>query len=394
MDKTTNVVVAEKKNGTKSEERKMNSFSYSLCNLLNSLTKKQLDQIRRRLDLKGLSSLNKKELVMKLEEFIPTKRKKILQTLDQERYSLLKEIYESRFINAEGLSPSKLEMLTAFGLVFPVVNDNKTMLTMPMDMIDTLEHLDHAELDFLSKRNDEWIQLMHGLLYYYGAIETPTLLAKISSFSNYDVKNKETLLNVLLSACDYHQEAYYDLHGFVNYQVADPNLLRKEQIQNKTLSEHPFTKEKILEVGIKTNAANHPEMNKLLDSLVTKAFVSNQKRGELAYQLFVMINKEEKLSVMIDYLKSIFEDSLSISDQQLLKELTQVRDNTRMWKLKGNTLADLRQKKKGLTQLLNGISSDKPQISLVSNKKKRLKIGRNQPCPCGSGIKYKKCCSY
>jgi SEC-C motif-containing protein len=21
-----------------------------------------------------------------------------------------------------------------------------------------------------------------------------------------------------------------------------------------------------------------------------------------------------------------------------------------------------------------------------------IKIGRNQPCPCGSGIKYKKCC--
>ena len=25
-------------------------------------------------------------------------------------------------------------------------------------------------------------------------------------------------------------------------------------------------------------------------------------------------------------------------------------------------------------------------------KKKKRKIGRNQPCPCGSGKKYKKCC--
>ena len=24
---------------------------------------------------------------------------------------------------------------------------------------------------------------------------------------------------------------------------------------------------------------------------------------------------------------------------------------------------------------------------------KRVKIGRNEQCPCGSGIKYKKCCS-
>ena len=25
-------------------------------------------------------------------------------------------------------------------------------------------------------------------------------------------------------------------------------------------------------------------------------------------------------------------------------------------------------------------------------KRKTPKIGRNQPCPCGSGLKYKKCC--
>ena len=28
----------------------------------------------------------------------------------------------------------------------------------------------------------------------------------------------------------------------------------------------------------------------------------------------------------------------------------------------------------------------------VASAKKRHKIGRNEPCPCGSGKKYKKCC--
>ena len=23
-----------------------------------------------------------------------------------------------------------------------------------------------------------------------------------------------------------------------------------------------------------------------------------------------------------------------------------------------------------------------------------VKVGRNQPCPCGSGLKYKKCCGF
>ena len=29
---------------------------------------------------------------------------------------------------------------------------------------------------------------------------------------------------------------------------------------------------------------------------------------------------------------------------------------------------------------------------MVSERKKKFKLGRNDPCPCGSGKKYKKCC--
>ena len=30
--------------------------------------------------------------------------------------------------------------------------------------------------------------------------------------------------------------------------------------------------------------------------------------------------------------------------------------------------------------------------TLISPRPKHEKIGRNDPCPCGSGAKYKKCC--
>jgi len=34
----------------------------------------------------------------------------------------------------------------------------------------------------------------------------------------------------------------------------------------------------------------------------------------------------------------------------------------------------------------------KARLNLVKEKGKTVKVGRNDPCPCGSGIKYKKCC--
>jgi len=35
---------------------------------------------------------------------------------------------------------------------------------------------------------------------------------------------------------------------------------------------------------------------------------------------------------------------------------------------------------------------DQPQDSSFSTKLSNPKVGRNDPCPCGSGKKYKKCC--
>jgi methionyl aminopeptidase len=34
----------------------------------------------------------------------------------------------------------------------------------------------------------------------------------------------------------------------------------------------------------------------------------------------------------------------------------------------------------------------KTRLNLLNEKGKTVKVGRNDPCPCGSGIKYKKCC--
>jgi len=50
--------------------------------------------------------------------------------------------------------------------------------------------------------------------------------------------------------------------------------------------------------------------------------------------------------------------------------------------------AELPKKKKRAIQLSHGDDGDKPETV----KREGKKIGRNAPCPCGSGKKYKKCC--
>ena len=44
------------------------------------------------------------------------------------------------------------------------------------------------------------------------------------------------------------------------------------------------------------------------------------------------------------------------------------------------------------TTLMNNINGRLGLPKLDTNIKKNKKVGRNDPCPCGSGLKYKRCC--
>ena len=49
-----------------------------------------------------------------------------------------------------------------------------------------------------------------------------------------------------------------------------------------------------------------------------------------------------------------------------------------------NNTANIKATKESKKQNLN--------INLLSQPVQTVKVGRNDPCPCGSGKKYKKCC--
>jgi len=49
-------------------------------------------------------------------------------------------------------------------------------------------------------------------------------------------------------------------------------------------------------------------------------------------------------------------------------------------------------KQKGLESLIPGTMPDTRPHAQESYKRETPKVGRNEPCPCGSGLKYKKCC--
>ena len=77
---------------------------------------------------------------------------------------------------------------------------------------------------------------------------------------------------------------------------------------------------------------------------------------------------------------------------ELIQLVMDLANNTRIWENNGYTPKEIFEKfeKPHLKPL-----PDEPYLydePNTANTKKRQKVGRNDPCPCGSGKKYKKCC--
>jgi len=71
------------------------------------------------------------------------------------------------------------------------------------------------------------------------------------------------------------------------------------------------------------------------------------------------------------------------TSQQFFALVEAAYQNARTWELKGHTPAE----KAG------NRASKKPVVVPTSAPIRKEKVGRNDPCPCGSGKKFKKCCN-
>lgn len=90
----------------------------------------------------------------------------------------------------------------------------------------------------------------------------------------------------------------------------------------------------------------------------------------------------ELWSVLDDYnLK--FEEESHI--QELMDSIMEIRNSERIWENKGHSPIEIR-------TMMNKLSKAQNKNNTGPNFTSKKKVGRNDPCPCGSGKKYKKCC--
>ncbi|WP_269635344.1 YecA family protein [Oceanobacillus manasiensis] len=360
---------------------------FSLKEGLSRYTKDELTNIRKYLQLKGISKFKKGEIISVYQEKIPELLETVCLRFDEERFGLLVKIArKGGSIPAPDLEIEQIMYLRATGLVYTGIFQGEKILSLPEELVAPVLNLnDSLQVRAIVKRNTEWIKLTRGLLYYYGTLSLTQLEEMIESYTRNEV-DPRNYFEIIYEANVYQEEMYIDREGFSHWRVTDPKKVKHEHKKRDDLPFFSFTKEQLLRAGEPDYIERNKSYMQLVQYLTRNYEMDKEEADEIVEECVYETQIGDELGEVITFLGKVIEFESMESVQQLTDYVVNLMNNTRKWTLKGYSSIEVREKSEsGLHPL---VKAKKNSPIPTENKK----VGRNEPCPCGSRKKYKKCC--
>ncbi len=375
---------------------------FKLRKCLEMLTMDEMHEIRKSLKIRNASKLRRDNLIDKLATDIPEYIEDMFLLFDQHRYKIVKTFIKNKGVILfdsidEGLDFDDYYFLNN-GIIYNGFHNEKFAFVMPQEIMDKFKRIDNKDYKNIVKRNSDWIMYLHGLVYYYGAIADKSAMALIEeAFDNID-NNLASFYNVIHEGLYYYQviEMYYKNRQLFYFNAAyeDGAIILEEHEKRKSIGFYPYSKKQFIQAGYPYYYEQTPETKQLKDFLnkyykLDEATI-NALVGDCTEIIRLSCN-ENNLSDIFDF----FNQTIGITSLERAQELgdiiVAINNNYPMCALKGHTPVSFRQV----------ISSDKDmsqnntfqeETTNIYSFQTGKKIERNDPCPCGSGLKFKKCC--
>ncbi|CAI6080581.1 YecA family protein [Cohnella sp. JJ-181] len=317
---------------------------------------------------------------------------------DEERWSLIRKLVKSGGLLADPPHSGPVAYyLRERGIAFPGQVDGNKSLVMPAELVERfagLEGLDGTPSRI--KRNTENIKLAQGLLYYYGVLPEQELEARLTALTGAVSADERDVLEVLVDALDFG--AMYDVDDdglYSNLDVEDPQALLRVQRSRDDLDYRAFTKAELLRAG-EPEFVERSQAHQELAAYLSREYAVDKQEADVVTEICADVFKDGKsMSAAFEILQFEF----SIEDAQTVNEvaglLARLNDGTRQWVLKGHRPDELAPSAAasgaGIPSNVLAMPQRSHHADVISIQTGR-KIGRNDPCPCGSGKKFKKCC--
>lgn len=128
-----------------------------------------------------------------------------------------------------------------------------------------------------------------------------------------------------------------------------------------------------------------PHYNRLLNYIKKNfSFIAEEEIEEILEEIYYTCASEfdmQYIFAILNHKDIVFESEKQLGD--MISLIIELSNNTKLWENNGFSPSEMARIKDRDNP---NASIDKPYI------RKNKKISRNDPCPCGSGKKYKKCC--
>ncbi|MDR1328598.1 MAG: SEC-C domain-containing protein [Oscillospiraceae bacterium] len=334
--------------------------------------------------LRGYTKLNKEALIGELTARLtdPERLRDVFLTLHETEWSFFKKVSAAGELQRDDVFIASYRDLQDFGLVHTYLYGGHLYFVAPDEIRAVYDKVKKTDLSL--ERKYRWTMNLYAVAAanLYGVISLTDFAAIFNGQNKGQNKRRASVDEVFAVLLGY---ARLDSgYGIWNDYIVSDDL---------DLNDFDEVKARALEAASKPRYI--PSGNEFLEYadwgyyeftpqiLALKRFMerSLKLRGsdadDIIDELHVMFKSKPEPDV-----PSMLSDAgieLSFSQtQEFLSLATDMSNNTRMWANNGYTPRELlRETEKG---------------SVQRPAEKTPRVGRNDPCPCGSGKKYKKCC--
>lgn len=352
------------------ESLMVKDFSLNIEKIVSSLKKDDIYFMARRLGIAKVSSLSKEKLVDKFLGEYEEKIKEKLQCFDSRRLDFLKKFAEEGTKSLDDIKIGIEELLyfRNLGMLFFTVKNHDEVIVYVPDVIKEILS-DTSDFMFRNKlKNNTYIcELFMGMISAYGAIKVTDIEEKISAYS---VAPGTDVAEIIAEAENYYPYEVVDGY-YMSSQAYEPNSVIKSIEGCTDRKDAVIPEAELLQLGREGGVLNTKYGAAFYDAFVEMFDIDAQTLNELAESIFRDVQEVDSEEVIEMALSMVSECDAEVISyvESLLRDYV---NSIRLWKFRGASMKEVTGK----------------GITIV----KDAEVGRNEPCPCGSGKKYKKCC--
>lgn len=389
-----------------------------LSHIMKLYDKQSLLNYASELQIRRVSGLKKDELAEKIENELlaPSVMKRRIATFSPEERILFERAIESPFV------PSEEELDNAYALHekdYAFIN-KKDELNVPVDVAKAYKRLNTPEFRQYAKKMSWLAQCLYFGENFYGVFDKDVLLEMYNARKGYHVSYEELerMCNEFpedLTECRLEDGQKFIVVKYIAYDGSFKELLEIQQGKDFYIP----TAEEVLDYNKNLYLSKEPAYQKLREFFQKEIGLTYRDAHDEAAEVWEKVQYDVDIQDMFQYLLDLYGEELTERRLDMLVNLLQDANNhTRLQIHRGHTPDEILQSDirmgyftqppvivPGSTNAANMLKAASAELAamgvrvdfdsnadIVADGKIQKKIYPNDPCPCGSGKKYKKCC--